>query len=96
MNKFKTLYQSGLLILLITIGGLTFFIVSLTSTIDFGNLSFQPTEDKIESDTNFKKVKPKVLKEIIKKDTIYIEKKVQVPCTRNHCEIPAVNDSIVP
>ena len=68
MNKFKILYQSGLLILLITIGGLTFFIVSLTSTIDFGNLSFQPTEDKIESDTNFKKVKPKVLKEIIKKE----------------------------
>ena len=96
MNKFKILYQSGLLILLITIGGLTFFIVSLTSTIDFGNLSFQPTEDKIESDTNFKKVKPKVLKEIIKKDTIYIEKTVQVPCTSNHCEIHAVNDSIVP
>lgn len=96
MNKFKVLYQSGLFILLIAISGITFFVVTVTPTIDFDKLLIKKTEYKIESDTKIEKAEPKVLKEIIKKDTIYIEKKVQVPCTRNHCETPAVNDSIVP
>ena len=96
MNKFKVLYHSGLFILLIAISVVTFFMITVTSSMDFGKSPFTQTDDEIEYNTSIEKVEPKVLKEIIKKDTIYIEKKVQVPCVRNHCETPAVNDSIVP
>ena len=96
MSKFKILYQSGLLMLSIAIFVLTFFIVTVTSSVDLGKVTLKKNQDETLPDTKTEEVQPKVLGEIIKKDTIYIEKKVQVPCLRNHCETPAVNDSIVP
>lgn len=97
MNKFKSLYQGGLFIFSFFI----FLIVTVVITLSpiLGDLFSKKNQS--EKFTTFKsesKEETKVVEPIVKiqVDTIYIEKKVQVPCNRNHCETTAVNDSIVP
>lgn len=97
MNKFKSLYQGGLFIVSFFIFVIVTVVVTLSpilgDILSKKNQSEKFTTFKSESKEETKVVEPVVK---IQVDTIYIEKKVQVPCNRNHCETPAVNDSIVP
>jgi len=96
MNKYKSLYLMGIIVISLIVFAIGFFIYVLTSNMEWDSISVNTKVENFTPKVDEQTTTEPEIREIIKIDTIYIEKKIEIPCKKEHCEVKAVKDSIVP